>query len=205
MNFQRALVLLLLGVGPLTAAEDFTYCTVCHGANAQGNPAILAPALVGIETWYLADALAAYRAGQRGPAGNHDLPGVEMKAAAREIAVSQEASILQFLARLPPQPRSPSVAGDARVGKRLYTTHCASCHGQNARGNATLHAPDLTRINDWYLAAAFRKYQSGIRGADTAATWANQMHLLVRALPADFPINDIARHVDTLRVAVPRR
>ena len=205
MKLQQLLLVLLLGAGPLTAAEDFTYCTVCHGANAQGNPAILAPALAGIEPWYLADALAAYRAGQRGPAGNRDLPGVEMKTAARDIPASQEASILQFLARLPPQPPQPSVAGDARVGKRLYTTHCASCHGQNARGNATLHAPDLTRLNDWYLVAAFRKYQSGIRGADAGATWANQMHLLVRTLPEDFAIRDIARHVDTLRPAVARR
>lgn len=205
MKLRHFLSVLLLGAGPLTAAEDFTYCTVCHGADAQGNPAILAPALIGIEPWYLADALAAYRAGQRGPAGSHDLPGVEMKAAAREIPASQERSILQFLARLTPRPPHPSAAGDTRVGKRLYTTHCASCHGQSARGNATLHAPDLTRLNDWYLVAAFRKYQSGIRGADATATWANQMHLLVRTLPEDFAIHEIARHVDTLRAAVPRR
>ena len=204
MTLRPLLLLLLLGAGPLRAAEEFAYCTLCHGANAQGNPAILAPSLVGIEPWYLTDALAAYRAGLRGPAGNHDLAGVEMKGAAREISVAQEPAILQFLRRMPATSRTQTVPGNARAGRRLYATHCATCHGPDARGNAALHAPDLTRLNDWYLVASFRKYQSGLRGSDASAPWANQMHLLVRALPPDFAIHDVARHVGTLRSASPR-
>lgn len=205
MSLRPLLVVLLFGSGQLTAADDFAYCMVCHGANAQGNPAILAPALIGIEPWYLADALAAYRAGHRGLAGHQDLAGVEMKAAARGIPVGQETAILQYLARLPAQPRHQTVPGDARAGRRLYATHCAACHGKNARGNAALHAPDLTRLNDWYVVATFRKYQSGTRGADPAATWANQMHLIVRTLPDDFAIQDVARYVSTLRGADSQR
>lgn len=188
----------------LPASADFTHCTVCHGSRAQGNASVLAPALAGIEPWYLAEALAAYRAGQRGQAASADLPALEMRIAARDIPAEQDSSILQFLDQLGRQPMRSSVAGDARSGRRLYSQHCASCHGANARGNALLHAPDLARLNDWYIVTAFRKYQSGLRGADPITTWANQMHMSARALPADFPIHDIARFIGTLTGATRR-
>src|SRR6185436_13681063 len=34
------------------------------------------------------------------------------------------------------------------LGKRVYAQHCASCHGEDLRGSATAHAPDLTD-NEW--------------------------------------------------------
>jgi cytochrome c oxidase cbb3-type subunit 3 len=34
------------------------------------------------------------------------------------------------------------------LGKRVYAQHCASCHGEDLRGSAAAHAPDLTD-NEW--------------------------------------------------------
>jgi cbb3-type cytochrome c oxidase subunit III len=34
------------------------------------------------------------------------------------------------------------------IGRQVYAKHCASCHGEELRGSASAHAPDLTD-NDW--------------------------------------------------------
>ena len=44
----------------------FQACAVCHGANAQGNEALGAPALAGQNDWYLLTQLRNFRAGFRG-------------------------------------------------------------------------------------------------------------------------------------------
>jgi cytochrome c oxidase cbb3-type subunit 3 len=39
----------------------------------------------------------------------------------------------------------PTVAGyDAAAGKKVFADNCTSCHGDNAKGNPELGAPDLT-------------------------------------------------------------
>ena len=44
----------------------FQACAACHGANAQGNEALGAPALAGQNDWYLLTQLRNFRAGSRG-------------------------------------------------------------------------------------------------------------------------------------------
>ena len=54
--------------------NDFDYCLLCHGTNANGNYGIRAPKLSGMEPWYLARQLENFAAGVRGvPA--EDAPG----------------------------------------------------------------------------------------------------------------------------------
>ncbi len=39
----------------------------------------------------------------------------------------------------------PTAAGyDAAAGKKIFAENCTSCHGDNAKGNQELGAPDLT-------------------------------------------------------------
>ena len=47
-------------------AELYATCTVCHGAQAEGTPALKAPPLVGLQDWYIVAQLAAYASGRRG-------------------------------------------------------------------------------------------------------------------------------------------
>jgi cytochrome c oxidase subunit 2 len=193
-------LLALLPAAPLMAAETprYDYCTLCHGAMGNGNRAILAPALAGIERWYLTDQLQAYRAQHRGNNFASDAAGTEMHTVARAIDNSEFDAIANDLAKFRPLRQPATVQGDAKQGRRLYAAQCSTCHGARAEGNATLHAPALARLNDWYVVAAFRKYQTGVRGADAAQTWAHTMHLQSRTLPTDFAIEDVARYLVTL-------
>jgi cytochrome c oxidase subunit 2 len=196
--------LLALLPGALLAASEpsptttYDYCTLCHGASGGGNVAILAPPLAGIERWYLADQLQAYRQQHRGADFASDAAGTEMRTVARDIGEEEFDAIGNYLAKLRPTKQPATVKGDARRGRTLYTTNCASCHGARAEGNAALHAPALARLNDWYVVATFGKYQQGIRGGDATQSWAHTMNLQASALPANFAIDDVARYLITL-------
>lgn len=183
---------------PAQAAEqraDLQHCTTCHGSRLQGNIALLAPALAGIEPWYLQEQLQAFQQQHRGKAGfDADPAGKEMQTVARQIVTAAQRSIASAYvagyATARPGPTLPQ--GDAAQGAKLWTQHCASCHGSRDEGSQALHAPALRRLNDWYLNAAWRKFQQGLRGSSAdAGPWALGMGEIARALPPDFAIQDV--------------
>ena len=184
MNSSRRMhwaITLWLVAGPVlgvAADADVRHCSTCHGSQLQGNPTLQAPALAGIERWYLQEQLQAYHARQRGAAGfERDPAGKEMQTVARQLAAPAQ--------RL--------------RAERYVAQHCASCHGETAQGNAALHAPALARLNDWYLASAWNKYLQGQRGATPGdSPWATGMAALARSLPAEFAINDVLTHLASL-------
>jgi cytochrome c oxidase subunit 2 len=165
-----------------SAGSGYDQCTRCHGANGGGNQATLAPALAGIERWYLTDQLRVFRERHE----DQDLAAPELDAIANQLA------------KLPAVKQTPTLQGNAGRGRRLYMAQCSSCHGARAEGSEVLHAPALARLNDWYVVASFRRYQSGARGADTAPVWAHNMYMQARSLPADFAIEDVAGYLITL-------
>jgi cytochrome c oxidase subunit 2 len=186
-------------------AGDYDYCTVCHGANGQGNVAIQAPALAGIETWYLRSRLQAYRAQHLGVEFARDPSGTEMRTVAREIDAARIPGIADYIAHFRPAPQARTLPGNTVNGRRLYATHCATCHGERGTGNELLHAPGLQRLNDWYFVAAFGKYRSGLRGTASDDVFGTQMRVLASSLPADFAINDVVAYIQSLRTGGPRR
>ena len=78
-NRIAAGIALALVLGSASAGNDYDYCLLCHGANANGNYGIRAPKISGMEPWYLATQLANYQAGLRG-ADERDTYGAQMRA-----------------------------------------------------------------------------------------------------------------------------
>ena len=75
--------------GDVVAGEkNYASCKVCHGENAEGNEALHAPALAGLNDWYLLAQLRNYREGIRGsdPADNY---GVQMRATVQILGDDQ--------------------------------------------------------------------------------------------------------------------
>lgn len=66
----------------------FQSCATCHGANAEGNEAMGAPALAGQNDWYLVTQLKNFRAGFRGT-HQSDTYGAQMAAMARSLTDDQ--------------------------------------------------------------------------------------------------------------------
>ncbi len=64
------------------------FCGACHGAAAQGNPALNSPRLAGTDDWYLLAQLEAFRVGQRGTHAD-DRTGKQMRAMAAVLPDEQ--------------------------------------------------------------------------------------------------------------------
>ncbi|HEY0681039.1 MAG TPA: c-type cytochrome [Steroidobacter sp.] len=185
---------------PAASAEeiDFSYCAVCHGANGNGNPAIRAPKIAGMEAWYLKRQLQSFRAGLRG-AHPDDAAGGEMRPMAVHLrddaAIDQAvAHVASFVPKTPPA----TISGDTARGKQIYET-CASCHGSRAEGNAELNAPALAGRTDWYLVTQLKNYMTGLRGAQARDIYGAQMRAVAAALPDDQAANDVVAYINTLR------
>jgi cytochrome c553 len=199
MSIRRTvLALLSIGALPAMAAEtSFEYCTVCHGANGNGNVAIHAPKIAGIEPWYLKNQFGAFKAGWRG-AHADDAPGNEMRPVAAILTDAEIERALAYVGRFSPRPPAITVSGDAAHGKELYST-CAACHGAAAQGNQALHAPMLAGRTDWYLATQLRNYRAGLRGTNPADSHGQQMRAMASILTDDAAVNDVVAYINTLR------
>lgn len=82
---------------PAKGASRYTSCAACHGAKAQGNYALQAPALAGQSDWYLKRQLKNFREGIRG-GHKQDTYGHQMVMMARTL--QNEQSINDLLAYL---------------------------------------------------------------------------------------------------------
>lgn len=198
LSFRPALLavlsLLLPWSGTAVAAEEellqkYSFCLVCHGYDGQGNAIVSAPALAGIEPWYLGQAIAAYQ----GAARHSSASALEMQSAARMVEAADLEEVGRFVALLSSPAVGQAAANDTQLqrGARSYAQYCAACHGNDAEGNEQLAAPGLRRLNAWYLASAWQSYLAGSRGDDSAPLPARQMRQFALSLPADVAIDDL--------------
>lgn len=63
---------------PATGKGLFATCMACHGANGEGNKALNAPKIAGMEDWYLERQLKNFKAGLRGT-DPKDTYGIQMR------------------------------------------------------------------------------------------------------------------------------
>ncbi|WP_439107136.1 c-type cytochrome [Congregibacter sp.] len=144
-------------------AKDYEYCLVCHGSVGQGNPAVDAPVLAGMEDWSLRNQLQAFREGWR---GSHalDLVGMEMRPAALALEESELRPVGRYIEALPAQSAPTTGQGDRDAGRAVYQA-CAACHGTAAEGDEELQAPALAYQDDSYLERQLKNFRDGIRGS----------------------------------------
>ena len=176
--------------------DEFDYCTTCHGADANGNVAVRAPKLTGMQSWYAIAQLDAFRRGWRGLAAD-DAPGREMQPVATALPnASALARAVAYVVALPPRAPVATVTGDLAHGAALYVT-CAVCHGARAQGDETLGAPALTDQNDWYLVAQIHDFRDGRRGQHADDVRGASMRAAALGLD-DTAIVDVVAYVATL-------
>jgi cytochrome c553 len=193
MNKRLLLLAMTALITNAGAAEksDLSYCTVCHGAHGNGNPAIRAPKIAGMEAWYLRRQLESFRDGARGT-HTDDTAGQEMQPVGvrlRDAAGIDEA--IAYVSTFEPKAPPVTIEGDAARGRSLYVT-CESCHGTKGEGNQAIGAPALAARTDWYLVTQMQNYKAGVR--DNA-----QMRAIASTLPDEQAIDDVVAYINTLR------
>lgn len=164
------------------AAELYAaQCASCHGLQALGNAATLSPRLAGQNAAYLNEQLLAYQQGRRGTHPD-DAQGQVMRAFVRDLSAAEAEALSIHLAGLPGP--APALETDANSpGAALYTSHCATCHGQYGQGAESIFVPNLRILSAWYLDAQLLAYKNGWRGGDEASTRAKNMRSISGQLP----------------------
>jgi cytochrome c oxidase subunit 2 len=207
---RKRTIRILLAVLPLVAisaaafaddelpipADEFVYCTVCHGVQLMGNPIIDAPRLSGMDSWYVENQLHAYKKGWRGK-HERDIVGMDMQPMAAALTDEQIKEVSAFVSATRSDPPAATIEGDAEKGKSHYST-CAACHGVRAEGNIALGSPALTGLDDWYLVRQLKYFRDGTRGSQPGDTYGMQMRASTGSLSDDQAINDVVKYISTL-------
>ena len=177
-------------------ADEFVYCTVCHGVQMMGNSIINAPRLSGMESWYVENQLRAFKKGWRGK-HERDVVGMEMQPMAAALTEEQIKEVSAFVAATRSDHPVETIDGDVDKGKAHYST-CAACHGVNGEGNIALGSPALTGQNDWYMVRQLKYFRDGTRGGQPGDTYGMQMRASAGLLSDDQAINDVVKYLSTL-------
>ncbi|MCG8591039.1 MAG: cytochrome c [Proteobacteria bacterium] len=189
--------------GAATADDDrgetlFGLCTQCHGPSGEGNPLALAPAIAGLDAWYVQSQLEKFRSGARG-AHPDDLAGLRMRPMSRSLQSDEDvATVAAYVASLPKvQPESLLEGGDPERGKALYTP-CGACHGADGSGNKLLNGPPLTHVSDWYLFTQLANFRSGVRGTNPLDQTGLLMRPMALILADEQAMKDVIAYIVSL-------
>ena len=91
--------------GDAARGEDYyvNICSACHSGNGQGNDALGAPALAGINDWYLKSSYQSYLEGIRGT-HPEDFYGAQMARLAPALSKGDDVDdVIAFITTLPPR------------------------------------------------------------------------------------------------------
>ncbi|MBB4210495.1 c-type cytochrome [Rhodothalassium salexigens] len=191
-------------------ADDYRYCTTCHGAGARGNPATRAPRLAGLSRWYVERQIVAFQAGWRGArtsdhpgtALDDDPGGLEMASVATMLADDEAISAAAALVTgMSAPPAAPTLdGGDPVRGAALYDP-CVACHGPDGAGVREVGGPALAGQNDWYLKRQMELFRDGLRGAHDADTAGRTMAPFAAPFSDDDALADLIAYINTLSAA----
>lgn len=161
----------LLGLFPLFAAAlDMSgaeivamRCGECHGRNGQATSPIY-PSLAGQNAQYLRKQLQDFVSGRRS--------NETMSPQAKDLTETNIQDLADYFAGLPPRQTRTAHSRSVSVGRQLYMDGmpgwnipaCATCHGDNAHGSATL--PRLAGQNARYLTGQLQEFEQRVRGRE---------------------------------------
>lgn len=180
----------------------FVLCTQCHGDDGGGMPMALAPAIAGLEAWYVEAQLEKFQKGWRGGHPD-DIAGMRMRPMSLWLDTNQDThedrkAVSAYVASLPPADPAPTLEGDAGRGQTLYAP-CTACHGTEGKGNKALNAPALVHSSDWYLVRSLEKFKSGVRGWSGEDATAQVMRGMSMSLVDEQAMKDVVAYIMSLR------
>jgi len=176
---------------------QYAVCASCHGAQGEGNAALNAPKLAGLDAWYIKKQIHNFKSGVRGSHEN-DTYGQQMAPMAATLANETAINnVTAYIATLPDHPAPATVQGDVERGAELFVT-CTSCHGEQGQGIWAMNAPRTAGMSDWYIERQLQNFKAGIRGAHPADFYGKQMGFMARMLSGEGAINDLVAYINTL-------
>jgi cytochrome c553 len=96
-----------------------------------------------------------------------------------------------------------SAWAEAPVGKIIFDSVCASCHGPNGEGNVQLKSPSIAGMPTWYVLRQLDNFRQDRRGFDPNDIEGQLMRTTVKALD-NAQLQAAAAHVATLKRVPPQ-
>ncbi len=175
----------------------YQVCTACHGAGGEGNKAVNAPHIAGLNAWYVEAQLNKFRSGMRGT-HPRDIEGMQMRPMSLTIATEDDVkNVAEYVETLKPNKGKTTIKGNSDRGKNYYAV-CMACHGDKGQGNQALNSPPLVRLNDWYILSQLKKFRSGVRGTNPEDITGMQMQPMSMTLPNEQAMLDVIAYINTL-------
>ena len=199
-------LLLILVLAPNVDAQGnpsfgeaaYRVCAGCHGFAGEGSRTVDAPALGGLESWYLRRQLQNFAVGIRGGESD-DAHGKAMAVMSRMLQSKDDIdNVTAYVAKLPVANDNGAIEGDVESGRQLYAT-CGTCHGEAGEGSQLLNAPALAGMSDWYQLAQLAKFKSGQRGRHPDDTYGQQMVPMMASLEDEQAMKDVIAYINSLR------
>jgi cytochrome c oxidase subunit 2 len=179
--------------------QQYAVCASCHGQQGEGNQALNAPKLNGLQSWYIERQIKYYQQGVRG-AHPDDVYGRQMAPMASMLS-SEDAvrNVSAYIAQLPVTSTVASVSGDASRGMSIYNANCAACHGNEGQGSWATDAPSIAGMSDWYIVNQLNNFKAEIRGAHSEDDYGEQMVSFSNAMRNEAQLNDVVSYLNSLR------
>jgi cytochrome c553 len=189
-------------------------CMACHGAQGEGNEALNAPKIAGLQDWYVARQLKSFRKGIRG-SHQKDLYGMQMRPMAMSLNDEAINNLASYVSTFSAGVSNVStegteteivastagiVSGSAKDGKLLYAV-CVSCHGADGAGNKALNAPRISGQQEWYVARQIANFKTGVRGSHAEDIYGQQMRPMAMILANEQAVADVSAYLNTLKSA----
>jgi len=183
---------------PAAGQALYAVCGACHGAQAEGNPAVNAPKLSGQDGWYLARQLRNFKSGARGSNDKEVFGKVMAPMAATLPDDAAINNVVAYIKTLPDTPAPATVKGNVKDGEDTYVT-CGACHGVKGQGIQSTNAPRLKGMSDWYMVTQLKNFKQGIRGTHPKDLYGTQMNFMAAILTSDRDTDDLVAYIDSLR------
>ena len=173
-------------------------CVQCHGENGEGNQDIGAPAIAGLDRWYVKAQLRKFKKSQRGWHID-DMAGKRMQPMASALDTDEKVDLVAaYVASLPRTNPAPTLEGGNPETGKIYFATCVQCHGADARGNIDEFGPPLAGASDWYLLTQLQNFKAGARGTHADDVTGAKMRPFSMTLPTEQAMKDVIAHIGTL-------
>ncbi len=178
--------------------ELYASCVQCHGENGEGDPKVGAPAIAGLERWYVKRQLRHFKRGYRG-FHPEDIGGKKMQPMARAMDTDQKVDLVAaYVAAMPAVDPPPTLEGGNVETGKIYFAVCVQCHGEDGGGNILEFGPPLAGASDWYLLTQLQNFKAGIRGTHPEDVTGAKMRPFSMTLPNEQAMKDVIAYIRTL-------
>lgn len=178
----------------------YNSCAACHGVRGEGNRALGAPNIAGMDGWYLQAQLDNFGSGKRGTKSG-DTFGAQMRAGSAPVNTSaNRPALVAYISRMPKVPATgkPPAKANLANGATNFNALCSACHSAKGSGNQSLGAPRLAGTDAVYLARQFANFRAGLRGYDPNDKVGKQMAAMGKMLDAKAE-PDVLAYIQTLK------